>query len=87
MICIGRPERQDVSQPIIVPNQQEQVRQEHERGDAGSFKTDSIGQHTNVQNHGEVHHRSQKRCSRNEQQQRRYQLADAQERVVVTGQV
>ncbi len=71
VIFIG-PKRQDVFQPVPVPNQQEQVRQQHERGDAGSFKPDGIGQHTDVQNDGEVEDRAQKGCSWNEQQKRRY---------------
>ena len=37
-ILAGPIKRKSILQPVIVPNQQEQVRQEHERGDAGSFK-------------------------------------------------
>jgi hypothetical protein len=49
VIFVGPPERQDVFQAVIVPNQQEQVRQKHQRGDASSFKPDGIGPNTNVQ--------------------------------------
>jgi len=57
---------QDVLQSIIVPDQQEYVGQQHERGDARPFKPDSVGQHTNVQDDREIENCAQQRSSRHE---------------------
>src|SRR4029079_2518596 len=76
--------RQDRLQTRIIPGQQEQVRQQHERGNARSFKPDRVSQNTNIQDDGKVDDRSEKRRSGYEQQKRRDQLADADERVVRT---
>ena len=75
---------QDVLQSRIIPNQQKQVRQKHERGDACSFKPDSVIQYTNIQDDWKVEERTEKRCSWNKQQNRRDHLAETDERVVVT---
>jgi hypothetical protein len=80
----GPIKRRNVLQPVIVPKQQEQVREQHERDDAGSIKPRSMGQHKDVQDDGEVEDRSHKRCSWNEQQQRRSNLGDSDERIVET---
>jgi hypothetical protein len=56
-IFAGLVKRQSVFQTVIVPNQQEQVRQQHERHDTGSIESRSMGQNENIQHDGEVEDR------------------------------
>ena|SRR5215471_7715646 len=73
-------------QPVRVPNQQKNVRQQHERNDARSIEPRRMRQHEDVQNNWKVKKSSQKRCSWDQQQDCRNPLADANEGVIETRQ-
>lgn len=67
-----------------MPKKNIQIGQDHQGGsDKGAFKPHCQGKHTNIQDNGKIDQRPQEHGARNEQENRREDLGNAYESIII----